>query len=137
MSPPRKEFSTAELISDLLAVLLGYLPQWNSYHLELFFMSGHVLFGVDLGEVDEERYYELEEQLAKHPLLELLPYFVGDECLVFLKGTKVDADYGSLVTELPKLEVSEDRIAAFKAACEEFELKGTEPAWVVTFVGNE
>lgn len=100
-------------------------------------MSGHVLFGVDLGEVDEERFFELEEQLAKHPLLELLPYFVGGECLVFLKGTKVDADYGSLVTELPKLEVSEDRIAAFKAACEEFELKGTEPAWVVTFVGNE
>lgn len=100
-------------------------------------MSGHVLFGVDLGEVDEDRFYELEEQLENHPLLELLPYFVGNECLVFLRGTKVDADYSSLVTELPKLEVSDDRIAAFKAACVEFDLKATEPAWVVTFVGNE
>lgn len=100
-------------------------------------MSGHVLFGFDLREMDEDRYYDLQEQLSDHPLLEILPYFVGDECLVFLKGTKVDADYGSLVTELPKLEVSQERVAAFKAACAEFDLKGEEPKWLVTFVGNE
>lgn len=49
----------------------------------------------------------------------------------------VDANYGSLVTKLPKLEVSNDKAAAFKAACAEFDLNGTEPAWVLTFVGNE
>lgn len=36
-------------------------------------MSGHVLYGVDLGKLAEDRYYELEEQLSEHPLLELFP----------------------------------------------------------------
>ena len=100
-------------------------------------MSGHVLFGFDLGKVEEDKYYDLKKHLSDHPILELLPYFVGDECLVFLKGTKVDADYGSLVTELPKLDVSDEQEAAFKAACSEVGFENEEPKWLVTFVGNE
>lgn len=102
-------------------------------------MSGHVLFGVDLGEIEESTFYELESKLHRHKVLELLPYFVGDECIVLLKGTQIDADYGSLVTEIPKLEVAAEKIEAFKSACAELEidLDGEEPKWLLTFVGNE
>jgi hypothetical protein len=99
-------------------------------------MSGHVLFGVDLGELEDGKFYELEDELDS-TAVELLPYFIGTEIIAFIPGTKVDADYGSLVTELPKLEVSDEKIKAFKDECAKLGFENVEPKWVVTFVGNE
>jgi hypothetical protein len=44
---------------------LGFKMEFLEYG--VFKMSGHVLFGVDLGEMDEDRFYELEEQISELP----------------------------------------------------------------------
>lgn len=99
--------------------------------------SAHIIYGVDLGEEGFD-YYEFEERLGDvggDGVAELMSYFIGEAGILFLKGTEITADYGSLVTDLPgAFKLDQAKADAFKALCVKLEIE-EEPRWLLTFKG--
>jgi hypothetical protein len=127
--------SISYVIGDCQAI--EFAGQFKSQNKELE-MSAHIVFGVDIGEVKGEAFYDLDDKVEDTEGVARRGYFIGTEHILYVPGTEIDADYGSLVTKIPTLTPpSDEKIAVFQAACADLGYPNLEPKWLLTFRGNE